>query len=76
MSAAYLIRFENMTADDAVARLRAGRPMVKPNRGFLRQLRLFEDLERGRRLWTSDDVVDAVQSGDDEGDVWTRSAHV
>ena len=40
--AAYLMRKENSSALDAVQRLQTLRPVVRPNPGFLRQLREWE----------------------------------
>jgi len=46
--AAYLIRERGKTVDEALALLRQARPIVEPNRGFERQLRVYEQIVRDR----------------------------
>jgi len=42
MVVCYLIRYQNMTVDSALASIGARRPMVQPNEGFLKKLRVYE----------------------------------
>lgn len=39
----YLIRYSGMTLEQAIEYCRQKRPVIKPNRGFIRQLREYED---------------------------------
>jgi hypothetical protein len=57
IAAAFLVAHRNMSLDAALGTLKARRAIVAPNRGFLRQLRYFEDLHA--RLWwpQSDDYL-------------------
>lgn len=41
--AAYLIRYHNMTTDDALSYIKSKRAQVDPNPGYITQLRIFED---------------------------------
>nr|XP_043618552.1 dual specificity protein phosphatase 1-like [Erigeron canadensis] len=41
---AYLMRTERLSVKDALASLRQSKPSVNPNRGFLRQLAMFEEM--------------------------------
>ncbi|KAI0047505.1 phosphatases II [Auriscalpium vulgare] len=47
--AAYLIMAKKMTADQALAFVRAGRPVAQPNEGFVYQLRVFQREQECRR---------------------------
>lgn len=60
IAAAFLIAHRNMSLDDALRTLKSRRAIVAPNRGFLRQLRFFEDLHS--RMWwpVSDEYVQFV----------------
>jgi atypical dual specificity phosphatase len=49
IAAAFLIAHRNMSLDVALRTLKTRRAIVAPNRGFLQQLRHFEDLHA--RLW-------------------------
>jgi hypothetical protein len=46
---AYLIKYHNMTAEDALAFVKSKRAQVSPNPGYLRQLKQFENEIQGER---------------------------
>lgn len=62
IAAAFLIAHRNMSLADALHTLKSRRSIVSPNRGFLQQLRHFEDLHN--RLWwpQSDEYLHYVNS--------------
>jgi len=47
---AYLIYYKNMTTDEALDFIRAKRSQIKPNPGYLRQLRIFEEEVRRQKI--------------------------
>ncbi|KHJ42153.1 hypothetical protein D918_07685 [Trichuris suis] len=55
VATAYLMRRYKVDADEALRRIRSCRPIVCPNEGFLRQLRLFHV-----NSWCTDNVSSAV----------------
>lgn len=60
--AAYLIATHGLSVDAAVATLKARRPIVAPNRGFLEQLHLFAE-HHARQWWPlSDRYLELVDS--------------
>ncbi|ORE09048.1 phosphatases II [Rhizopus microsporus var. microsporus] len=43
--AAYLMATENWTVEEALANIQKARPFINPNRGFLNQLQLFQQMK-------------------------------
>jgi Dual specificity phosphatase, catalytic domain len=48
--AAYLIKYKNMTTDEALEFIKNKRSQIDPNPGYIRQLREFEDEIRDERM--------------------------
>ncbi len=46
---AYLIKTENLSADDAFAFVKKKRSSIKPNDGFMKQLHIYEKIIRGNK---------------------------
>lgn len=42
---AYVMRKESLSYDEALAKVKKGRSVVKPNPGFMRQLKLWAEME-------------------------------
>ena len=46
--AAYLIRYKNMTTDEALAFIKSKRTQINPNKGYIDQLHIFESTQRDK----------------------------
>lgn len=59
---AYLIKYRNMTTDEAFSLLRRKRPLVNPNEGFMEQLHDYEKKIHKKSLFPSEEEVKAEPS--------------